>query len=105
MDVSVDIWMKRLAPYMKANNSRAWFELGLTACLYVLCVAMGYALVVAGNYGGLLCIIPGAFLIVRLFIIQHDCGHGALFLTKAMNDWVGRFLGCLLYTSPSPRDA
>jgi len=98
MDVSVDIWMKRLAPYMKANNSRAWFELGLTACLYVLCVAMGYALVVAGNYGGLLCIIPGAFLIVRLFIIQHDCGHGALFLTKAMNDWVGRFLGVFTIT-------
>jgi len=30
--------------------------------------------------------------LVRLFMIQHDCGHGAFFRTRALNDWVGRVL-------------
>ncbi len=35
---------------------------------------------------------------VRLFILQHDCGHGAMFSSKAANDWVGRFLGVFTFT-------
>jgi omega-6 fatty acid desaturase (delta-12 desaturase) len=40
--------------------------------------------------------IPAAGLIVRIFIIQHDCGHGAFFRNRAANEWVGRF--CSLFT-------
>src|SRR5687768_8500234 len=39
--------------------------------------------------------IPTAGLYVRLFIIQHDCGHGSFFASKALNDTVGRALGLL----------
>jgi omega-6 fatty acid desaturase (delta-12 desaturase) len=44
-----------------------------------------------------LCIPTGAFL-VRLFLIQHDCGHGAFFKSKRVNDWVGRVLGIFTLT-------
>jgi omega-6 fatty acid desaturase (delta-12 desaturase) len=37
-----------------------------------------------------------AGLTVRIFIIQHDCGHGALFRSRILNDRVGRF--CSLFT-------
>jgi omega-6 fatty acid desaturase (delta-12 desaturase) len=40
--------------------------------------------------------VPAAGLIVRIFIIQHDCGHGAFFRNRAANEWVGRF--CSLFT-------
>jgi omega-6 fatty acid desaturase (delta-12 desaturase) len=34
--------------------------------------------------------------IVRIFIIQHDCGHGSFFRSRGANDWVGRL--CSLFT-------
>lgn len=40
--------------------------------------------------------VPAAGFLVRIFIIQHDCGHGAFFRSRAANDWVGRL--CSLAT-------
>jgi omega-6 fatty acid desaturase (delta-12 desaturase) len=37
-------------------------------------------------------------LLVRLFLIQHDCGHGEFFANRRANDWLGRVLGVLTLT-------
>jgi omega-6 fatty acid desaturase (delta-12 desaturase) len=37
-----------------------------------------------------------AGLVVRVFIIQHDCGHASLFRSRWLNDWLGR--ACSLIT-------
>lgn len=37
-------------------------------------------------------------LLLRTFIIQHDCGHGAFFRKRMGNDWTGRALGVLTFT-------
>ena len=41
---------------------------------------------------------PAAGFLVRLFMIQHDCGHGAFFRHRRANDWVGRVIGVLTLT-------
>ena len=41
---------------------------------------------------------PAAGLMVRVFIIQHDCGHGSFFRTRRLNDWVGRVCGVITFT-------
>lgn len=46
----------------------------------------------------LLLALPTAGLLVRLFIIQHDCGHGSFFKTRIANDMVGRMLSVLTLT-------
>ena len=46
----------------------------------------------------LLLAIPAAGLLLRLFMIQHDCGHGAFFRNRFANDWVGRVIGVLTLT-------
>ena len=49
----------------------------------------------------LLCLVlavPAAGFLVRLFMIQHDCSHGAFFRTRLLNDWVGRVIGVLTLT-------
>jgi omega-6 fatty acid desaturase (delta-12 desaturase) len=46
----------------------------------------------------LLITIPAAGFLVRLFMIQHDCGHGSFFPKKWANDWVGRVIGVLTLT-------
>ncbi len=43
-------------------------------------------------------IVLASGLLVRLFIIQHDCGHGSFLPTKSMNDMVGRFISILTFT-------
>jgi omega-6 fatty acid desaturase (delta-12 desaturase) len=46
----------------------------------------------------LLLAVPAAGLLVRLFIIQHDCGHGSYFKSRAANDGLGRALSVLTLT-------
>ena len=41
---------------------------------------------------------PAAGFLVRAFMIQHDCGHGAFFRHRLANDWVGRVIGVLTLT-------
>lgn len=40
--------------------------------------------------------LPAAGFVVRVFALQHDCGHGSLFRSRRVNDAVGRF--CSLFT-------
>lgn len=46
----------------------------------------------------LLLAVPTAGLLLRLFIIQHDCGHGSFFRSRAANDYLGRALSVLTLT-------
>ena len=46
----------------------------------------------------LLLAIPASGLLVRLFIIQHDCGHGSFFKSRAANDFLGRAISLLTLT-------
>jgi omega-6 fatty acid desaturase (delta-12 desaturase) len=57
-----------------------------------------------GHYGwaALPVVIPAAALLVRLFMIQHDCGHRSFFYSRWANDLLGRTLGVLTLT-PSGR--
>jgi omega-6 fatty acid desaturase (delta-12 desaturase) len=52
----------------------------------------------AGYMIGLLLAVPAAGFLVRLFMIQHDCGHGSFFRSRLANDWVGRVIGVLTLT-------
>ena len=42
--------------------------------------------------------LANAAFLVRLFMIQHDCGHGAFFKNRRVGDWMGRFIGVLSLT-------
>lgn len=85
--------------YKGADFRRAVFQLVTTSILFFAAIAamiftaqQGYWLA----YAALL--LPTAGLLVRLFIIQHDCGHGSFFQSRKANDWVGRFLSLLTVT-------
>ena len=41
---------------------------------------------------------PTAGVLVRLFILQHDCGHGAFFKSQKLSDVIGFMLGVLVLT-------
>lgn len=51
-----------------------------------------------GYWLTLILAVPAAGFMLRIFMIQHDCGHGAFFKSKAANDWLGIGLGVLTFT-------
>jgi omega-6 fatty acid desaturase (delta-12 desaturase) len=87
-----------LAAYRRSDHRRSLLELLVT--LEALAACWGLALVAArhGWWWGVLLTFPAAPFLVRLFMIQHDCGHGAFFRLRAANEWTGRFAGVLTMT-------
>jgi len=88
---------KRFKSY-GADGKGTLFQLATTAVPFIgLLIAIGavsrfsYAL-------ALLLAVPAAGLLVRLFIIQHDCGHGSFFRSRRANDALGRVLAVLTLT-------
>ncbi|MHB0953831.1 MAG: fatty acid desaturase [Allorhizobium sp.] len=91
-------WLKILSKYRQPNVGRSTFELVVTAIPFALFWAASWAAVHYGYWLGLILIIPAAGFLLRLFMIQHDCGHGAFFGRRSMDDWTGRVLGVLTLT-------
>src|SRR5208337_4088781 len=87
-----------LACYREPHHGRSVVEILITVVpLVLLWLLMWFALDIGyGLY--LLLAVPAAGFLVRLFMIQHDCGHGAFFRHRLANDWVGRAIGVLTLT-------
>lgn len=91
-------WASRFAPYRAPSNKRALVELAITLVPF-LGLWWGAVLLLSISPWLLpLAVIPAAFFLIRVFIIQHDCGHGAMFASHRLNTWVGRVLGVLTLT-------
>jgi acyl-lipid omega-6 desaturase (Delta-12 desaturase) len=91
------ILTRRFKAY-RADAKRSISQLVTTATAFsALLVVMG--IVSQSHYllTLLLAVVAGG-LLVRLFIIQHDCGHGSFFKTRAANDLLGRALSVLTLT-------
>jgi acyl-lipid omega-6 desaturase (Delta-12 desaturase) len=87
-----------LARYREPNWLRSVFELVVTAVPLALIWLLMWAVLDIGYWICLLLAVPAAGFLVRLFMIQHDCGHGSFFRRRGANDWVGRVIGVLTLT-------
>ena len=91
-------WVDVLAPFKKPDDARSWMELGVTCLAYILVWPLAIFMVGKSVLLTIPLIVIGGALMVRLFVLQHDCGHGALFASKKVNTWVGRVLGVITLT-------
>jgi omega-6 fatty acid desaturase (delta-12 desaturase) len=93
------VWNQILNRYRQPNRVRSVVELTITALpLAVLWAAAWFAYSHGYWWASLLIAIPASGFLVRLFMIQHDCSHGAFFPRKWANDWVGRVISVLTMT-------
>ena len=91
--------MQILNRYREPSRLRGVIELVITALPLVSLWAAAWLAYYSGHWwASLLIAVPAAGFLVRLFMIQHDCGHGSFFPHKGANDWVGRVLGVLTMT-------
>lgn len=84
---------KLVGPFARADNTKALWQLCNTVVPFVLSWLTMVLLLEPGGGWSLLLLLPTAGLYVRLFVIQHDCGHGSFFESQRMNDRVGALLG------------
>jgi omega-6 fatty acid desaturase (delta-12 desaturase) len=91
-------WSDAVAEYKRPDPLKSTWQITNTLlpfcalwCLMYLSVAWSYWLT-------LLLAIPTAGFLVRLFIIQHDCGHHSFFRSRRANDLLGGCCGLLTLT-------
>lgn len=91
-------WKRQLARYREPDLMRSCLELLVTGVLFVglwiaTWLSLSVSVLLAMAFG-----LPAAGCLVRLFIIQHDCGHGSFSGRGRIDDWVGRALGVVTLT-------
>lgn len=84
--------------YRTSDSLRATFQLVSSLLMFIgLCFAMYHSKNIS-IWLTLLLSIPTAGMVLRLFIIQHDCGHSSFYKSTSANNNVGRFLSLFTIT-------
>jgi len=87
-----------LAAFREPNEPRSWWELAITVTPLIIVFGGILFAVSLGHYVALALTPLAGLLLLRSFIIQHDCGHGSFMSSKSRNDWIGRGIGVLTLT-------
>jgi acyl-lipid omega-6 desaturase (Delta-12 desaturase) len=86
-----------VAPYARPDRRKALWQV-VNTLLPFAALWTFMALTLEWSRGwSLLLLLPLAGLYVRLFIIQHDCGHGSFFPSSRLNQRVGAALGLITF--------
>ena len=78
-----------LKAYQAPLPRMAAFQAATTFGAYLAVVAAMYGLAEVSVWATLLLAVPASGLIVRIFMLQHDCGHGSLFKGPRVNAVAG----------------
>src|SRR5262245_26794505 len=75
-----------------ARPDRAWALLQLLTSFvpFIIGCAAMYLLLPISYVLALVVAVPTGLMLVRIFIVQHDCGHGSFFASPHANALVGR---------------
>lgn len=91
-------WVHILAQYREPSNWRSSFELAVSLIPFILLWVLAVWVSQFSYLGALLISALNGLFLLRLFCIQHDCGHGSFFGNRTVSDWIGRALGVVTLT-------
>ncbi|MFV2001565.1 MAG: fatty acid desaturase [Paracoccaceae bacterium] len=91
-------WVRQLAKYRDPDHLRSAFEIFVTAVPFIAIWSVAWWALSISYWLAFGLAVANGFFVVRLFAIQHDCGHSAFFRNRHIGDWVGRVLGVLTLT-------
>jgi acyl-lipid omega-6 desaturase (Delta-12 desaturase) len=86
-----------VARYRRPSLTRSLGQLGSTVLPFLALNALMYVSLSISYWLTLALAIPTAGFVVRMFIIQHDCGHGSFFGSRHLNDIVGRLCSMITF--------
>ena len=84
-----------VAPFETPSLRLGVWQLFTSIGLYAATLAAMYWSLSVSYWLTLALVVPAGALLVRVFIVQHDCGHGSFFASRRANDLVGRVCGVL----------
>lgn len=84
--------------FQGADTRRSLVQLGTTLGLFVLTLGVMFYFAASQYFITVLLMPVAAGLLTRIFIFQHDCGHGCFFKSEKANTYVGRALSMLTAT-------
>lgn len=91
-------WTQVLARYRQPSTGRGIVEIAITIVPLAALWVLAWMTLDIGYWLALPLAIGAAGFLVRLFAIQHDCGHGSFFRHRLANDWIGRVASVLTLT-------
>lgn len=91
-------WVAILSKYREPNVWRSTYELAITFVPFVVLWALAWWSLQISYWLTLGISALNAAFLLRLFAIQHDCGHGSFFKNRSVSDWLGRVIGVLTLT-------
>ena len=92
-------WARKVSVYRTPNTVRGAAEFVITVVPFALLWFATYSALEAGYiWLYALLLLPTVGFLVRLFLIQHDCGHQAFFANQAANNTIGRLISVLTIT-------
>lgn len=91
-------WVKILSKYREPNTVRSSFELAITVSAFVFLWALAWFMLSVSAWLTFAISLCNAAFLLRLFVIQHDCGHSAFLKNRVLSDWLGRVLGVVTLT-------
>lgn len=81
--------LRKAATFQAPVLAHSVWQLASTGAAYAALLALMYVAYHFSPWLSLALVLPTAGIVVRLFIIQHDCGHGAFFRSRRANLVVG----------------
>jgi omega-6 fatty acid desaturase (delta-12 desaturase) len=89
-------WRSIVEKYKRSHAVKSTWQFASTLALYIALWITMYFSIFWSYWITLALSFPAAGLTVRLFIFQHDCGHGSFYKSRRVNDFVGML--CSMFT-------
>jgi len=96
--MSISEWKEVVAEFQEPSTPRAIWQLVNTLGSYAIVWALMFFSLKVSWWLTVPLAIVAAGLLVRVFIIFHDCGHGSFLKSRLANDIVGFITGMLTFT-------
>lgn len=91
-------WRAIVARYAGPDVRHSLWQVFVTLTLLIGGLVLGYWLMPRAPWATALLILPLAGLLIRTFIIMHDCAHGSFLPWPRVNDAIGFVTGVLTFT-------
>ena len=91
-------WNGILADYARPSHSKSFAQLIITAGLFAFFILCSHLIYRVNSLMTVPFSVTAGFFIVKLFIIQHDCGHRSYFSSRRICDITGRLVSIFTLT-------
>lgn len=82
-------WEKLVKKYQSSNRWKSIWQVCNSFLPFIVIWYLMYLSIDVSYWLTILLALPAAGFVVRIFIIQHDCGHGSFFKSQRANDFWG----------------